>query len=486
MFVFIFFSGRRRHTRSGRVTGVQTCALPIYFPWGLFAKLERDIKFVFSDMAEVGESKIYFNTELSRNRIVGHPDIVWKSFLDEEDSTKVSYGVVDIKTVRKPETNCRSHMMQVCAYAGLLKNEGKKVDYIGIYYPLQKNPLVLFDLDPDWDHVAYLDFLNNKTKDVILADQMYPELLIAQECFEKLEDNRSAYSAIQNSDHFAQIFNLGCFPSKMGSHMPGCSQIIKSISGLKNFTFQVFLTPRTGSFPKYDIPLIKTKMQENKLVGFSHMPYYINLCKPETSMYKDPMVSLGTPIRELKVADDMNFRGCVIHVGKNIPKLKLDYNQAFDRMKHYTLWIICHATVSCPLLLETCCGSGTELLSNVDDFCDFYEEIIKDYPAYYKQVFNKDPEREEEREEEREVPFGLCIDYAHTWAAGYLPMEFINKLVERIGTKPVKLIHYNDSKKSKGGRSDGHMIPGKGNIPIEELFRAYNWAVSNSIPMVRE
>ena len=30
-FVFVFFfSSRRRHTRSGRVTGVQTCALPIY------------------------------------------------------------------------------------------------------------------------------------------------------------------------------------------------------------------------------------------------------------------------------------------------------------------------------------------------------------------------------------------------------------------------------------------------------------------------
>ena len=27
-----FFSSRRRHTRSGRVTGVQTCALPICIP----------------------------------------------------------------------------------------------------------------------------------------------------------------------------------------------------------------------------------------------------------------------------------------------------------------------------------------------------------------------------------------------------------------------------------------------------------------------
>src|SRR3546814_5642831 len=29
--VFFFFSSRRRHTRCALVTGVQTCALPIYF-----------------------------------------------------------------------------------------------------------------------------------------------------------------------------------------------------------------------------------------------------------------------------------------------------------------------------------------------------------------------------------------------------------------------------------------------------------------------
>src|SRR3546814_4460005 len=30
LFVFLFFSSRRRHTRCALVTGVQTCALPIY------------------------------------------------------------------------------------------------------------------------------------------------------------------------------------------------------------------------------------------------------------------------------------------------------------------------------------------------------------------------------------------------------------------------------------------------------------------------
>src|SRR3546814_3120308 len=32
MFVFLFFSSRRRHTRCALVTGVQTCALPIFRP----------------------------------------------------------------------------------------------------------------------------------------------------------------------------------------------------------------------------------------------------------------------------------------------------------------------------------------------------------------------------------------------------------------------------------------------------------------------
>src|SRR3546814_2984933 len=30
-FLYLFFSSRRRHTRCALVTGVQTCALPIYF-----------------------------------------------------------------------------------------------------------------------------------------------------------------------------------------------------------------------------------------------------------------------------------------------------------------------------------------------------------------------------------------------------------------------------------------------------------------------
>ena len=40
-----FFSSRRRHTRLLTVTGVQTCALPIYFIKGKFDQYRRNIPF---------------------------------------------------------------------------------------------------------------------------------------------------------------------------------------------------------------------------------------------------------------------------------------------------------------------------------------------------------------------------------------------------------------------------------------------------------
>src|SRR3546814_9295770 len=41
-FFFFFFSSRRRHTRCALVTGVQTCALPIFSMGRLFASISKE------------------------------------------------------------------------------------------------------------------------------------------------------------------------------------------------------------------------------------------------------------------------------------------------------------------------------------------------------------------------------------------------------------------------------------------------------------
>src|SRR3546814_2127798 len=81
--VFIFFSSRRRHTRCALVTGVQTCALPIYLLLDEFASIPgmrpnapQGAFYLFLDCAGLIERKTpqgetIANDERSEERRVG-------------------------------------------------------------------------------------------------------------------------------------------------------------------------------------------------------------------------------------------------------------------------------------------------------------------------------------------------------------------------------------------------------------------------------
>src|SRR3546814_9788704 len=76
-----FFSSRRRHTRCALVTGVQTCALPIFRmtkqpltvylanPRGFCAGVERAIAIVERALAQYG-APVYVRHEIVHNRFV--------------------------------------------------------------------------------------------------------------------------------------------------------------------------------------------------------------------------------------------------------------------------------------------------------------------------------------------------------------------------------------------------------------------------------
>src|SRR3546814_6070204 len=53
------FSSRRRHTRCALVTGVQTCALPIYLSWEDFAKINLHSPDLPGVQLDVGETRDY-------------------------------------------------------------------------------------------------------------------------------------------------------------------------------------------------------------------------------------------------------------------------------------------------------------------------------------------------------------------------------------------------------------------------------------------
>ncbi len=379
--------------------------------------------------------------------IQGHPDIVW---IDRTEGLPDSYGVIDIKAVRKPSTNCVKHMTQVCSYAALMREDDKVVDYIGIHYPLQKHPAVIFSLDPDWDHSRLLSFLSSKC-----VLNYIPHLRIP-------------------------------FMSGVGHHVHGCSQLLKSINNDYGRPIQFYMTPRTGQFPNYDVAEIKRVLTQNCLLPcFIHGPLFINLCKPQTAKYPDPIHSLGAVIRELEYGHDWGLSGVVLHVGKNVEGFPFD--RAFDKMKYYTLWCVVHAKEDCPVLLETPAGQGTEMLVNVDDFCSFYEEILLDYPNYYRHTFDAESSIEAPSgSQPKAVPFGLCLDTCHIYSSGqHLPYYF-SRVALRLGPKVIKLVHFNDSRTPFGSKVDRHAPIGMGSIPHEELKWVHAFCTVYGIPMVTE
>src|SRR3546814_3379380 len=52
MLCFFFFSSRRRHTRCALVTGVQTCALPIFTPFLMFEGKAEEAMGVYASLFE--------------------------------------------------------------------------------------------------------------------------------------------------------------------------------------------------------------------------------------------------------------------------------------------------------------------------------------------------------------------------------------------------------------------------------------------------
>ena len=86
-----FFSSRRRHTRSGRVTGVQTCALPI--------SIERLYEAKFLIIGEGGAGKTSFAKKIEDENYKLKPD---------EDSTEGIDVIQWRSEERRVGKECRS------------------------------------------------------------------------------------------------------------------------------------------------------------------------------------------------------------------------------------------------------------------------------------------------------------------------------------------------------------------------------------------
>lgn len=119
------------------------------------------------------------------------------------------------------------------------------------------------------------------------------------------------------------------------------------------------------------------------------------------------------------------------------------------------------------LLLENTAGSGTALGADYDEL----GQILKTFPA---------------------GKLGVCIDTAHSWAAGYNfgsvdgVKQSLEVLDRAVGLEQLKVIHVNDTKVQLGSRVDRHAHLGEGNIALEGFAALVNFGWPEDFPFILE
>jgi apurinic endonuclease APN1 len=188
---------------------------------------------------------------------------------------------------------------------------------------------------------------------------------------------------------------------------------------------------------------------------FIHSPYIINLCTQATAENEDYHTKLL--IKNLQYGVAMGAKGVVVHVGKSTTQ---PLPEAMATMRSNILTAIEHATPSCPLLLETPAGQGTEVLRTWSEFAAFVADI-------------------------NDLRLRICIDTCHVFACGEDPETYLKRT---LGAHPdvTKLIHFNDSATPCGSCLDRHAFVGQGHIGIEKMTAIAIAASASSLPMVIE
>ena len=225
-----------------------------------------------------------------------------------------------------------------------------------------------------------------------------------------------------------------------------------------------------------DIPKIIDAIKAHNVKIVSHSPYMINLSK-DISTHQYVMDCL---LKDLQFINKIGGIGSVVHMGKS---LKLSKEEALKNMILNIKYILSNYDGDAKLIIETSCGQGTELLANLDDIGEFYNQGING-TSFTEAEKNK---------------IEFCIDTCHIFVAGYdmrSPKEvnsYFSKFNKIIGNNKLALIHFNDSAKKLGSNVDRHANIGEGYIGnpdldgnIDGLKAVFKKASQLSIPMVLE
>jgi deoxyribonuclease-4 len=243
----------------------------------------------------------------------------------------------------------------------------------------------------------------------------------------------------------------------IGHHAPKYKTLTDTVRQLPDYRkpYQIFLgAPQMTKLQIADGELAAAAglIADNRISLYVHSQYIINLC----SLVDGDDWNTNLLIKNLQYAAAIGCKGVVVHVGKSTDKpLPL----ALENMKKNIRRAVQFATESCPLLLETPAGQGTETLKAQEEFIDFVSEF--DTPR-----------------------LRVCLDTCHVFACGHKPVDYIRKVCEKPDL--LKLIHYNDSATPCGSCVDRHAYMGSGHIGMDGMKEIAELCGSKGLPMVIE
>jgi deoxyribonuclease-4 len=140
-------------------------------------------------------------------------------------------------------------------------------------------------------------------------------------------------------------------------------------------------------------------------------------------------------LHELYISHIISSAGVIVHVGKHTTQSQ-EYGLENMRIAiEYIIDELHKNEVNAKIILETPAGQGTELLTNLNDFVDFYNSFSNPQKKY----------------------LGICLDTAHIWAAGYELSEAY-KIICNKNAGDLIAIHLNNSKVAQGSNVDRHAV----------------------------
>lgn len=245
---------------------------------------------------------------------------------------------------------------------------------------------------------------------------------------------------------------------KLGAHLSIAGGVHKAVERAESAgcdALQVFTKSnsqwRARALSTEETEAFRDGIARRGLPVVAHASYLINIGSPDDALWSKSRDALET---ELLRCEALGIPGLVLHpgshVGSGIDAATARIARAIDEIHAQ------HPDLTSRILLENTAGQGTNLGHQFEELAGIFAKLDA-------------PDR-----------VGVCIDTAHTFAAGYDISsaqgwdETWNALDREVGLDKVAAIHINDSKTPAGSRVDRHAEIGMGEMSLVTFLLLMN------------